>query len=342
MLLNELKTEILKDNLKQFYVFTGTEYGLMRFYARAISNKLHNQELSIETAMSICYPSDVIVLRDLDEIPDILCSKSLLLDERKVYLLLEEDETQFVSYFQEGGSPVFGDCFILVKNSVDKRKLAYKANLDHFVDFKPMDSTHLEQHTKVLIDWLTDEQIYRVASSSKTLLQLGAKCIQLNDVRNFFLETSNSTTHGEYLVNEFVQDFIVSCCKTDFEKIDSEEELINRFFEKSINWNQINWNQINGIKFLSFIYTKIFNQICIRGRPKIFDGGHSKLKDPYTLGLPNFVVSQVLKEPKNFTVPQLVDMLPIVLKYLRCKHYYYWADDLVVKCCLLELMNCGN
>lgn len=180
----DVKSDIMNNTLKPFYVFTGEEVEVMRVYIHKIA----------ETAGSEIYP--------IDKISDVFegLSTNSLFAIRKCYLVWDDKEFLSSENWENVMNREDENIIILVLSDLDKRSKFYKAHKDDITVFEHLSRDLLAIYIERQID-LSDEATGALCEVCEN--DYGRILLEIDKVKLFSQVTGLSPTKAlETLLND--------------------------------------------------------------------------------------------------------------------------------------------
>ena len=145
-----LKDQIMKNQLSNFYIFTGTELGIQKIYLEQISKVLN---LPIVRAESVL------------DIHNICTTKSLFGATNSIYVIRDDKEiTKHEEIYKTLSNDIRGNVIILLYEKIDKRLKFGNYFKDSIVEFEKLAPTVLHAYIKKSCPELSNENASRLSN----------------------------------------------------------------------------------------------------------------------------------------------------------------------------------
>ena len=162
MTIVELKSQIMKKTMSNFYIFVGNEIGIMNIYLEQMSNELNMPIVRADSVLSIY---------------DICTTRSIFGNENSIYAIRNDTDIMKHEemYTRMEGEVKYG-IIILLYDKIDSRLKFGKYFKDRIVEFEPLTTSILSKYIKKECA-LSDrnlEKLSNIVSNSYDLAMLEA------------------------------------------------------------------------------------------------------------------------------------------------------------------------
>lgn len=166
MNLQELKTQIITNDLDPLYYFSGEDWKLISVYTHQIAKV---------SAKKIHYIDSIKDILDNIKNSSMLSSSCYVIYNDNEYLTDEKSWDKLKELINK-------DIVIFIYNNLDKRSKFYKRFKDDIIEFSHMSSDVLAKHIKQAID-LSNENCERLINACEN--DYGRICSEINKIKNF-------------------------------------------------------------------------------------------------------------------------------------------------------------
>lgn len=221
MLISDLKNNIVSGNVNNFYVFTGTEEGIMDIYIKQISKKLN---LTIKWADSMQELSKLVNLKSLVKV-------------RYLYLVRQDNTFKTQENLWQFIKNISGHYVILIEPDIKKSTKFFKFFEDIIIKFDKMAPEMLIHYGKKICPSLSQDNLQkltswcgcsysRVINELDKIKTLGKVLSVSDDIAFDILDKDNGIyKEREFEVFEYVNKILaknVFACYEDFEYAKSQ------------------------------------------------------------------------------------------------------------------------